>query len=164
MGNEIKEEQNIVKLTGGGEAGQNNRQGGRRVRNRQNNAATGRGTPGNSNSNKFTTRNKEFPENSVFDDTGQNDAANFQQSLKGIVNYLHTTYSAEVSDVILKMQEVVINVKEEPTLQKDPVTNKDIPLTTREEYKWKKTYNEQNAKQKVYDDSMPKAYIHIYNQ
>jgi hypothetical protein len=117
MGNEIKEEQNIAKLTGGGEAGQNNRHRGRRARNRWDNAAAGRGTPSNSNSNKFMTRNKELPENLVFYNTGQNDAANFQRSLKGIANYLHTTYSAEVSNAVLKMQEVIITVEEEPTLQ-----------------------------------------------
>ena len=114
-------------------------------------------------SNKFPTQNKDIPDAVVFDYTGQVDASNFQRSLKGMANYFHTTYSAEVSDAILKMQDIIITVDDEPTLHKDAVGN-DIPLTSWEEYKWKKIYAEQSTKLKVYNDSVPKAYIHIYNQ
>ncbi len=129
---------------------------------RWNNPAGTGGTTGSATtSNRFPTRNKDIPDTVVFDNTGQVDAANFQCSLKGMANYFHTTYSAEVSDAILKMQDVIITVDDEPTLRNDAVGN-DIPLTSWEEYKWKKTYAEQSAKLKVYNDSMPKAYIHIY--
>jgi hypothetical protein len=105
-----------------------------------------------------------LPKNLVFDNTGQNDAANFQRSLKGMANFMHTTYSAEVAEVILKMQAVTIPIQEEPKARKDPDTGQPIPLTSWDKHKWKQTYNEQMAKLKVYKDSIPKAYIHIYNQ
>jgi hypothetical protein len=99
----------------------------------------------------------------VFDNTGQVDAANFQRSLKGMANFLHTTYSAEVSEAILKMQPIVINVEESPPQRTDN-NGVPIPLSSWEEYKWKKTYAEQSNRLKTYNESMPKAYIYIYNQ
>ena len=71
-------------------------------------------------------RNNDLPVNLVFNNMGQINVANVQQSLKGMPNYLHTTYSAEVSKAILKMQAIMINVEEEPVLQKDPITKNDI--------------------------------------
>jgi hypothetical protein len=46
------------------------------------------------------------------------------------------------------MQAVVIDIENEIKLQKDPTTIMDIPLTSWEEYKWKKTYSEQTSKKK----------------
>ena len=46
----------------------------------------------------------------------------------------------------------------------DPTTNLPVPLATWEEYKWRQEYTEQSKKIKLYNDSMPKAYIHLYNQ
>jgi hypothetical protein len=164
MGNDVKEEPGAKLSPGGGDAGQGNRRGGRRGRNRWNNQAGAGGATGSATtSSKFPTRNKEIPDTVVFDNSGQVDAANFQCSLKGMANFFHTTYSAEVSDAILNMEDVVITVEDEPTLRKDGAGN-DIPLTSWEEYKWKKTYAEQSGKLKIYTESMPKAYIHIYNQ
>ena len=77
---------------------------------------------------------------------------------------MHTTYSAEVAKAILKMQAVTIPIQEEPKSRMDPDTGKLIPLTSWDKHKWKQTYNEQMVKLKVYKDSIPKAYIHIYNQ
>lgn len=57
----------------------------------------------------------------------------------------------------------MIDIEEEPKLQKD-ANNKDIPHTSWEECKWKTTYTEQSNKLKVHNESMPKAYIHIYIQ
>jgi hypothetical protein len=70
---------------------------------------------------------------------------------------LHTTYSAEaeVAKAILKMQAVSITVDDQPPIKTDPTTNQPIPLASWEEYKWRQEYT---------DDSMPKAYIHLYNQ
>ena len=164
MGNDVKEEPGVKLSPGGGDAGQGNRRGGRKGRNRWNNPAGAGGATGSAaTSSKFPTRNKEIPDTVVFDNSGQVDAANFQRSLKGMANFFHTTYSAEVSDAILKMKEVVITVEDEPTMRKDANGN-EIPLTSWEEYKWKKTYAEQSGKLKIYTESMPKAYIHIYNQ
>jgi hypothetical protein len=100
----------------------------------------------------------------VFDNTGHNDAANFQRSLKGLANHLHTTYSAEVAEAILKMQAVTINVEDQPPIKMDPTTNLPVPLASWEEYKWRQEYTEQSKKLKLYNDSMPKAYIQLYNQ
>jgi hypothetical protein len=69
-----------------------------------------------------------LPENLVFDNTGHNDAANFQRSLKGMANHLHTTYSAEVAEAILKMQAVSINVEDQPPIKTDPTTKLPVPL------------------------------------
>ena len=59
-----------------------------------------------------------------------------------MANFLHTTYSAEVSKAILKMQAVTINIEENPPqcIDNDGVP---IPLSSWEEYKWKKNYTEQ---------------------
>ena len=122
-------------LPSGGNAGQPHRRGGRRGCNRWNNpAGTGGSTGSATTSNKFPTRNKDIPDTVVFDNTGQVDAANFQRSLKGMANYFHTTYNAEVSDAILKMEDVIITVDDESTLRKDTDGN-NIPLTSWEEYK-----------------------------
>jgi hypothetical protein len=132
MGNIKKEEHQHEKIPAAGDAGQQHRRGagGRgRGRNRWQNA-TGGSSGGGQNSARFPTRSKDLPDNAVFDNTGQVDAANFQCSLKAIANYLHTTYSTEVSTAILKMQDVTINIEEEPTLQIDPFTNNPVPLTT----------------------------------
>jgi hypothetical protein len=159
----VKEEPNTANLPEGGDAGQQNRRGGRRGR-RWNNAADAGGSPGQSATAKYPTRNKKLPENLVFNNTGQNDAANFQCSLKGMVNFMHTTYSTKVAEAILKMQVVTIPFQEESKARKDPDTGQPIPLTSWDKHKWKQTYNEQMAKLKVYKDIIPKAYIHIYNQ
>ena len=104
----VKEEHNTPKVgDDGGDGGYGNRRGNRRGARRFNNA-TG-GTPsGNTPNAKYPTRNKDLPDNLVFDNTGHNDAANFQRTLKGLANFLHTTYSAEVATAILKMQTVNI--------------------------------------------------------
>ena len=130
---------------------------------RWNNAAGAGGSPGQAAA-KYPTRNKELPENLVFDNTGHNDAANFQRSLKGLANYLHTTYSAEVAKAVLKMQAVSIKVDDQPPIKTDPTTKLPVPLASWEEYKWRQEYTEQSKKLKLYNDSMPKAYIHLYNQ
>jgi len=146
---EIKEEQNAAKLTDGGDGGQQNQRGpNRRGARRWNNAAGGGGSPGHA-AKKYPTCNKELPENLVFDKTGHNDAANFQRSLKGLTNFLHTTYSAEVAEAILKMQAVSITVDDQPPIKMDPSTNQPIPLASWEEYKWRQEYTEQSKKIKT---------------
>jgi hypothetical protein len=123
---EFKDEQNTAKPDKGGDAGQQNRRGSnRRGANRWNNAARAGGSPGNVAA-KCPTRNKELPETLVFDNTGHNNAANFQRSLKGLANYLHTTYSAEVAEAVLKMQSVSIQVDDKPPIKTDPTTKRYI--------------------------------------
>jgi len=165
MKNEFKADQNAAKLAdGAGGVGEQNRRGpNRRGGRRWNNANGAGGSPGQATA-KYPTCNKELPENLVFDNTGQNDAANFQRTLKGMANFLHTTYSAEVSEAILKMQAVTITVADLPPLKTDPTTNQPLLLASWEEYKWRQDYAEQSKKLKLYTDSMPKAYIHLYNQ
>ena len=164
MKNDSKEDQNAVKPADGGDGGQQNRRRQNRCGARHwNNAAGGGGSLGQAAA-KYPTRNKELPENLVFDNTGYNDAANFQRSLKGLANHLHTTYSAEVADAILKMQAVSIDVEDQPPIKTDPNTNLPVPLASWEEYKWRQEYTKQSKKLKLYNNSMPKAYILLYNQ
>jgi hypothetical protein len=158
-----KDENNAPKLPESGDASQQHRRGGRRGR-RFNNAAESGGPSGHQTSTKYSTRNKDLPDTLVFDNTGHNDAANFLRTLKGLANFMHTTYSAEVATAILKMQPVTIPIEEEPTARKDPNTGLDIAWTSWEVHKWKEKYNEQLKTLKIYNDSMPKAYIHLYNQ
>ena len=73
----VKEEHNAKKVTDEGEGGQNNCRGYRHGALRYYNAAGG-GSSGNTPTAKYPTRNKDLPENLVFDNTGHNDAANFQ--------------------------------------------------------------------------------------
>jgi hypothetical protein len=49
-------------------------------------------------------------------------------------------------------------------IKTDPNTNLPVPLASWEEYKWRQEYTEQSKKLKLYNDSMPKAYILLYNQ
>jgi len=106
----VKEEPNAAKLTDEGDAGQNNRRGGFcRGGPRNNNAAGGGGSSGNTPNAKYPTRNKDLPKNLVFDNTGHNDTAYFHRTLKGLANFMHTTYSAEVASAILKMQAVTLS-------------------------------------------------------
>ena len=163
MGNDIKEEPTPSNPPQRGGDGGNPRRAGRRGRNRWN-TNNGRAGPNDATSNaNYTTRDKDLPMHVVFDNTGPHDASHFKRALEGMANYLYTTYSAEVSNAILNMQAVTITVDDVPALKKDASGN-DIPLTTWEEYKWKSTYSEQLKCLNLYDNSMPKAYIHIYNQ
>ena len=76
---------------------------------------------------------------------------------------MQTTYSTKVASAILKMQAVTIPIEEEPKARKDSAGD-DLPLTSWEIHKWKEEYIAQLKTLKVYNDSMPKAYIHLYNQ
>ena len=67
----------------------------------------------------------------------------FQRSLKSLANYLHTTYSAEVAEAVLKMQAVSIKVDDQPPIKTDPTTKLPAPLASWEEYKWRQEYTEQ---------------------
>jgi len=60
------------------------------------------------------------------------------------------------------MQAVSVTVDDQPPIKTDP--NQPVPLASWEEYKWRQEYTEQSKKLKLYNDSMPKAYIHLYNQ
>ena len=76
MKNEFKADQNAAKLADGGGAGEQNRRGpNRRGGRRWNNATGAGGSPGQATA-KYPTRNKELPENLVFDNTGHNDISN----------------------------------------------------------------------------------------
>ena len=61
------------------------------------------------------------------------------------------------------MKPVVITIPKPPTGGTDSAGN-DIPVSLIDEYIWKEDYKEQLVKKRLYDSSMPKAYIHIYNQ
>ena len=131
--NNIKEE-NTPRVQGNdGGNNYNNRRGGRRTRNRWNNATAGSTPlPGI----KFKSRNKDLPDDLTFNNTGPNDAANFQHALRGITDFLYTTYSADVADTIRTMKDVVITIPKPPTRRTDSAGN-DIPVSPIDEYIWK---------------------------
>ena len=167
MGNDVKEEANAPRPPAAGDTGGNNnnnrRGGGRRgARNRWNNAAAG-GAPTQADKNKFKSRHKDIPEDVVFDNTGPNDAANFQHAVQGMADYLHTTYSADVGEAIRQMKEIIITLPSPPTPTTDASGNL-IPISSSDEYRWKLEYSDTNTRLKTYTSSMPKAYILIYNQ
>ena len=169
MVNDVKEENNSPRPPARDGAGNdnnnnnNNRRGGRRgARNRWNNATAG-GTPTQNNAAKYKSRNKDIPDDVVFDNAGQNDAANFQHAVQGMANYLHTTYSAEVGDAIRLMKEVIITLPSPPAPTTDAAGN-TVPISFGDEFKWKQDYTDANARLRMYTTSMPKAFIHIYIQ
>ena len=87
MGKDVKDKPGAKLSSSGGDAGQPNRRGGRRGRNRWNNPAGTGGTVGSTTtSNKFPMRHKDILDTVVFNNTGQVDAANFQHSQKGMAN------------------------------------------------------------------------------
>ena len=166
MGNDVKEENNSPRPPARDGAGNdnnnnnNNRRGGRRgARNRWNNATAG-GTPTQNNAAKYKSRNKDIPDDVVFDNAGQNDAANFQHAVQGMANYLHTTYCAEVGEAIRLMKEVTITLPNPPTPKTDAAGN-TVPISFADEFKWKQDYTDANSCLRMYTTSMPKAYIHI---
>ena len=165
MGNDVKEEINAPRPPAAPEAGGNNnnnnrRGGGRRgARNRYNNAAAG-SNPTHADKNKFKSRNKDIPEDVVFDNTGPNDAANFQHAVQGMADYLHTTYSADVGEAIRQMKEVTITLPSPPTPTTD-ASGAIIPISSSDEYRWKLEYSDANTRLKTYNTSMPKAYPHL---
>ncbi len=145
----MKEEPQDAKTPPVGDGGAAARRSGGKQNNRHRwNNTHGSGATGTPTA-KFSTRSKDLPDHVVFDNTGQVDAANFQRALKGMANFLHTTYSAEVGDAILKMQPVIIAVEDSPPQRVD-ASGIPIPLSSWEEYKWKKTYAEQSNRFKTY--------------
>ena len=127
-----------------GETEANNRCGAnRRGAHLWNNAAGGGGSPGHTAA-KYPTHKGDLPKNLVFDNTGHNNAANFQCSLKGLAFFLHTTYSAEVAKAIIKMQAVSITANDQPPIKTDPTTNQPVPLASWEKYKWCQEYTKQS--------------------
>jgi hypothetical protein len=61
------------------------------------------------------------------------------------------------------MQAVTIPIEDEPKARKDS-SGQDLQLNSWDIHKWKGEYNAQLKTLKVYNNSMPKAYIHLYNQ
>jgi hypothetical protein len=71
----------------------------------------------------------------VFDNTGLNDAANFNRSLKNIANYLQLQLGNDVSEAIRNMTPVPITIPPEPSGQPDPNNpNATLPVMDIEFY------------------------------
>ena len=154
MGTDIKEEHNVPRPQGGDRGNKNNnRRRGHCTRIRWNNTAAG-GTP--SPGNKFKSRIKDIAEDLTFNNTGPNNVVNFQHALRGIADYLHTTYSVDVADAIHHMKVVVIDIPDPSAIKQDKSGN-DIPILSIDEYKWKEEYKEQIMRKRLYDMSMPKT-------
>jgi hypothetical protein len=170
MVNDVKEENNAPRPLSAAEAGgnnnNNNRRGGghRGARNRWNNATAG-ANPTQADKYEFKSRNNDILEDVVFDNTGPNDAANFQHAVQGMADYLRTTtYNADVGDnAIRQMKVVTITLPSPPTPTTD-ASGTVTPINLSDEYRWKLEYSDANTRLKTYNTSMPKAYVHIYNQ
>jgi hypothetical protein len=93
--------------------------------------------PAAANSGKFKGKIKDT-ELDVFDNTGLNDAANFNCSLKNIANYLQLQLGNDVSGAIRNMTPVPITIPPAPTGQPDPNNpNATLPVTDIKFYLWK---------------------------
>jgi hypothetical protein len=100
-----------------------------------------------------------------FDNTGLNDAANFNHSLKNIANYLQLQLGNDVSEAIRNMMPMPITIPPAPTGQPDPKNpNTTLPVTDIEFYLWKQGHTKATKRKGEYDKHIAKAYIVIVQQ
>jgi hypothetical protein len=94
----------------------------------------------------------------VFDNTGLNNAANFNHSLKNIANYLQLQLGNDVSEAIRNMTPVPITIPPASTGQPDPNNpNATLPVTDIEFYLWKKGHAKATKRKDEYDEHMAKV-------
>jgi hypothetical protein len=121
----------------------------------QNNAAQIRG--------KFRGKIKEIAED-IFDNTGPNDAANFNKSLKNIADYLQLTLGNNVLEAVRNMAPMKIVIPPPPQGKTDPSDAlKIIPVADIDFYLWKQEHSKASKKKDEYEDHTSKAYIVIIN-
>jgi hypothetical protein len=101
----------------------------------------------------------------IFGNTGLNDAANFNPSLKNIANYLQCQLRNDVSEAIRNMMPMPITIPPAPTGQPNPNNpNATLPVTDIEFCLWKQGHGKANKKKDEYKEHMAKAYIVIVQQ
>ncbi len=137
--------------------GNDHRRGGRFNRNRyQHNAAQ----PGG----RFKGKIKEIADD-TFDNTGLNNAANFNKSLKNIANYLQLMLGNNISEAVWNMAPVKINVPPPPKGLPDPFdSTKTLPVSDFDFYLWKQEHSKASKKKDEFDNHLSKAYIVIIQQ
>ena len=133
--------------------------GGRRQHRRHYNTPPSSGT-------KFVSRNKGI-EHDIFDNTGSNDAAQFNKSLVQIADYLleKLDHGRDVSEAIRNMTDANIVIPQPPQGLPDPNdSTKTLPVDDLQIYVWKDAFTRASKRKDYYDDGLDKAYVIIYNQ
>jgi hypothetical protein len=98
----------------------------------------------------------------VFNNTGLNDATNFNHSLKNIANYLQLQLRNDVSEAIRNMMPMPITIPPAPTGQPDPNNpNATLPVTDIKFYLWNQGHAKATKRKDEYKEHMAKAYIVI---
>jgi hypothetical protein len=133
--------------------------GGRRQNRRHYNTPSASGT-------KFVSRNKGI-EHDIFDNTGSNNAAQFNKSLVQIADYLleKLDHGRDVSEAIRNMTDANIVIPPPPQGLPDPIdSTKTLPVDELQIYVWKDAFTQASKRKDYYDDGLDKAYVIIYNQ
>jgi hypothetical protein len=122
-----------------------------------NNAATPHGG-------KFRGKIKDIADD-VFDNTGQNDAALFNKSLKNIADYLQLSLGNDVSEAVRNMAPITITIPPPPQGAPDPNdATRRLPISEVDLYLWKQEHSKASKKKNDYEDQLSKAYIIIIQQ
>ena len=141
-------------VPGGGD-----RRHGKRYNNRHRHQQN-KGQPGG----QFKGKIKEIEED-TFDNTGLNDAAKFNKSLKNIADYFQLTLGNDVSEAVRNMSPVTIIVPPRPIGHPDPSDpDRTLPVSDIDFYLWKHEHSKASKKKEEYDTHLAKAYIVIIQQ
>jgi hypothetical protein len=106
-------------------------------------------------------------ENNNFDNTRAHDAANIHCSLKHIADHLQLSCGNEVSEAMLTMMPVIIDIPAVPTVKpdpNDPLGATMIPITEIDIYPWKEKHKKASVKLDKYEEDMARAFIIIFYQ
>jgi hypothetical protein len=118
------------------------------------------------NSGKFRGKTKEI-EYDTFNNTGPQDAAQFNKSLKNIPDYLQLNHGNDVSEAVRNMSPVIIAIPPVPVGKSDPKDTSGttlLPVAEVDLYLWKCEHNKAQDRKDKYDENMAKAYIIAYHQ
>ncbi len=115
---------------------------------------------------KFVSRNKGI-EHDIFDNTGTNDAAQFNKSLLQIADYLleKLDHVHDVSDAVRNMTDANIVIPTAPKGLPDPNdSTKLLPVDDIAIFQYKDAFTRASKRTDYYADGIDKAYIIIFNQ
>jgi hypothetical protein len=113
---------------------------------------------------KFRGKIKEIAKD-TFDNTGPNDAANFNKSLRNIADYFQLMLGHDVSEAVRNMAPVMIVVPTPPQGLPDPNdTLRMLPVSDIDFYLWKQEHSKATKKKDEYDNHLSKVYIVIIQQ
>jgi hypothetical protein len=103
----------------------------------------------------------------TFDNTGPNNAAQFNKSLKNIADHLQLTHGNYVSKAIRNMSAIIIMVPPTPQGTKDPANPMGktiLPITEVKLYLWNGGHAKAQDCKDKYDENMAKVFIIVYHQ